>query len=205
MVAMTSLVPVVIEQSGRGERAYDIFSRMLKERIVFIHGPITDDTSMLVVPQLLFLEAEDPSSPISIYINSPGGIVTSGLAIYDTMQYIKPEITTVCLGQCSSMGSLLLTAGSKGKRVALPNSKIMIHQPSGGAQGQATDIGIQYREIERTKQRLIEIYNKHTDIPVEKLREDMERDYFLTAHEALEYGLIDAVIDNHTQISSAKA
>jgi len=192
---MNTLVPMVVEQTNRGERSYDIFSRLLKERIVFLTGPINDQVASLVCAQLLFLESENPTKDIAFYINSPGGVVSSGLAMYDTMQYIRPDITTVCVGQAASAGSLLLMAGSKGKRFALPNSKIMIHQPSGGFQGQATDIEIHAREILATRRRLNEIYAAHTGQPLKTVEEAMERDRFMTAAEAKEFGLIDTVVE----------
>jgi ATP-dependent Clp protease protease subunit len=188
------LIPMVIEQTNRGERAYDIYSRLLKDRIIFVGTPIDDTVSNVIIAQLLFLEAEDPEKDINIYVNSPGGLVTAGLAIYDTMQYVKPSIATICVGQAASMGSLLLTAGTKGKRYALPNARIMIHQPSGGFQGQATDIGIQAEEIIKIRKRLDEIMAKHTGQPIERVHRDSERDYFLSAEEARIYGLIDEVI-----------
>ena len=188
------LIPMVIEQSSRGERAYDIYSRLLKDRIIFIGEAIDDNVSNLVIAQLLFLEADDPEKDISVYINSPGGTVTAGLAIYDTIQYIKSPISSICVGQASSMGALLLAAGTKGKRFALPNARIMIHQPMGGVQGQATDIDIQAREILKMRQRLNEILVYHTGRPIEKIRADTERDYFMNGKEAREYGLIDEVI-----------
>jgi len=190
-----SLVPIVVEQTSRGERSYDIYSRLLKDRIIFLGEAIDDHISSLVIAQLLFLEAEDPDKDIFLYINSPGGIVTSGMAIYDTMQYIKPDVATICLGQAASMGSLLLAAGAPGKRSALPNSRIMIHQPSGGFQGQASDIAIHAKETLRVKARLNEIYSFHTGKPVDKIENDMERDNFMSAAEAVEYGLIDKVIE----------
>ncbi len=189
-----SLVPIVVEQTSRGERAYDIYSRLLKDRIVFLGEPVDDHIASLVIAQLLFLEAEDPDKDIYMYINTPGGIVTSGLAIYDTMQYIKPDVATLCIGQAASMGSLLLSAGAKGKRSALPNSRIMIHQPAGGFQGQATDIEIQAREIVKIKNRLNEIYAAHTGQDIKKIEKDMDRDYFMSPQEALEYGLIDKIL-----------
>ncbi len=192
---MNSLVPMVVEQTNRGERAYDIYSRMLKERIIFLTGGVEDHVASVICAQLLYLESENPTKDIAFYINSPGGVVTSGLSIYDTMQYIKPEVSTVCLGQAASMGSLLLTAGAKGKRFALPNSRIMIHQPSGGAQGQATDIEIQAREILRTRQRLNEIYVTHTGKKLKVIEEAMERDNFMSPEEAKEFGLVDEVVD----------
>ena len=192
---MNNLVPMVVEQTNRGERAFDIYSRLLKERIIFVIGPIDDSVSSVVCAQLLFLEAENPTKDISMYINSPGGIVTSGLAMYDTMEYIRPDISTVCIGQAASMGSLLLTAGANGKRYSLPNSKIMIHQPSGGFQGQATDIEIHAKEILSTRARLNEIYVKHTGQKITKIETAMERDNFLTPEEAKSFGLIDEVVD----------
>ncbi|MDA8162293.1 MAG: ATP-dependent Clp endopeptidase proteolytic subunit ClpP [Desulfobacteraceae bacterium] len=198
------LIPIVIEQSPRGERAYDIYSRLLKERIVFLGGPIDDDVANLVIAQLLFLEAEDPKRDITLYINSPGGIVTAGLAIYDTMQYIKPDVSTLCLGQAASMGAFLLAAGAKGKRYCLPNVRILIHQPMGGFQGQATDIDIHAREILRLRQRLNEILSAHTDQPLEKIQEDTERDYFMGGEEAKDYGLIDEVITKRVSLQEEK-
>ena len=191
---MQGLIPMVVEQTNRGERAYDIYSRLLKERIIFLIGPVDDAVASVVSAQLLFLEAENPSKDISIYINSPGGIVTSGLAIYDTMQYIRPDISTVCIGQAASMGSLLLTAGVEGKRYCLPNSRIMIHQPSGGVQGQATDIEIQAREILSLRSRLNDIYAKHTGQKVDVIADSVERDKFMSPEEAKEFGLIDQVV-----------
>ncbi|WP_040212245.1 ATP-dependent Clp endopeptidase proteolytic subunit ClpP [Clostridium polynesiense] len=193
-----SLVPMVIEQTNRGERSYDIFSRLLKDRIIMISGEINDVTSNLVVAQLLFLESEDPDKDIYIYINSPGGSITSGMAIYDTMQYIKPDVCTICIGMAASMGSFLLAAGTKGKRYALPNSEIMIHQPLGGFQGQATDIDIHAKRILRTKETLNRILSEKTGVPLEKINRDVERDYFMTAEEAKEYGLVDSVIEKNT-------
>ena len=187
-------VPMIVEQSGRGERAYDIYSRLLKDRIIFLGGPIDDNVANVVIAQLLFLESEDPDKDIHLYINSPGGVVTAGLAIYDTMQYIKPDVSTICIGQAASMGSVLLAAGAKGKRYALPYSRIMIHQPLGGAQGQSTDIQIQAREILRIRETLNEILSHHTGQSVKKLTEDTERDNFMSALEAKKYGLIDEVI-----------
>lgn len=189
-----NLVPMVIEQTSRGERSFDIFSRLLKERIIFLMGQVDDGISSLVCAQLLFLESENPTKEISIYINSPGGVVTSGLAMYDTMQYIRCPVSTVCIGQACSMGSLLLTAGEKGKRFSLPNSRIMIHQPSGGAQGQATDIEIQAREIIKLRQRLNEIYVKHTGQTFDTISTNVERDNFMSAEEAKAFGLIDEVV-----------
>jgi ATP-dependent Clp protease, protease subunit len=189
------MVPIVIEQSGRGERAYDIYSRLLRERIVFLVGEVNDHTANLVVAQLLFLESENPDKEISLYINSPGGSVSAGLSIYDTMQFIKPDISTLCMGMAASMGSFLLMAGAKGKRMALPNSKIMIHQPSGGARGQATDIEIHAREILKTREQLNRIYAQRTGQPLDKITADMERDFFMSPTEAKDYGLIDQVIE----------
>jgi ATP-dependent Clp protease protease subunit len=189
-----TLVPMVVEQTNRGERAYDIYSRLLKERIIFLVGPVNDMVASLVCAQLLFLESENPNKDIAFYVNSPGGVVSSGLAIYDTMQYIRSDVATVCIGQAASMGSLLLTAGAKGKRVALPNARIMIHQPSGGAQGQATDIEIQAREILYLRGRLNEIYVKHTGQPLEVIAQAVERDKFMSPIEAKEFGLIDEVM-----------
>jgi len=194
-----SLVPIVVEQTSRGERSYDIYSRLLKDRIIFLGEAIDDHISSLVIAQLLFLEAEDPDKDIFLYINSPGGIVTSGLAIYDTMQYIKPDVVTICIGQAASMGSLLLAAGAKGKRSALPNSRIMIHQPSAGFQGQATDIMIHAKEILKTKQRLNEIYASHTGQKADKVDKDLDRDNFMSPQEALEYGLIDKIIEKKSK------
>ena len=194
-IYMNTLVPMVVEQTNRGERAYDIYSRLLKERIIFITGGIEDHVATLACAQLLFLEAENPTKDIAMYVNSPGGIVTSGLAIYDTMQYIRPEISTVCVGQAASMGSLLLTAGATGQRYALPNARIMIHQPSGGFQGQATDIEIHAREILAVRARLNEIYVKHTGQDIKTVEEAMERDRFMTPGEAREFGLIDEIVD----------
>jgi ATP-dependent Clp protease protease subunit len=188
------LIPMVVEQTNRGERAYDIYSRLLKDNIVFIGTPIDDNLANLVVAQLLFLEAEDPEKEISIYINSPGGIITAGLAIYDTLQFIRPDVTTYCIGQAASMAAVLLAAGTPGKRFALPNSRVIIHQPSGGASGQATDINIQAKEILRTRQRLNEILAKHTGQDIAKIEQDVERDFIMTAEVAREYGIIDQVI-----------
>jgi ATP-dependent Clp protease, protease subunit len=189
------LVPMVIEQSGRGERAYDIYSRLLRERIVFLIGPVNDATANLVVAQMLFLESENPDKEIFLYINSPGGSVSAGLSIYDTMQFIKPDVSTLCMGLAASMGAFLLAAGTKGKRLALPNSRIMIHQPSGGAQGQATDIEIQAREILRLRETLNQILAARTGQSLEKIKADSERDYFMSAPEAKDYGLVDQVIE----------
>jgi len=188
------LVPIVVEQTNRGERAYDIYSRLLKDRIIFLGAPIDDIFANLVIAQLLFLEAEDPEKDINLYVNSPGGSVTAGLGIYDTMQYVKPPINTICLGQAASMGALLLTAGTKGKRFALPNARVMIHQPLGGFQGQATEIDIHAREILKIRERLNEIMAKHTGQSIEKISHDTERDYFMSGEEAKRYGLIDEVI-----------
>ncbi len=201
------LVPMVVEQTNRGERAYDIFSRLLKERIIFITGPIEDGMSTLVVAQLLFLEAENPKKEISMYINSPGGVVTSGMAIYDTMQFIRPPVSTLCTGQAASMGSLLLAAGEKGQRFALPNARIMVHQPSGGFQGQATDIMLHAQEILNLKKRLNEIYVKHTGQPLKVIEDALERDKFMTSDAAAEFGLVDKVIDKRPtdDIQLAKA
>jgi len=187
-------IPIVIEQTGRGERAYDIYSRLLKDRIIMLGTPIDDHVANLIVAQLLFLEAEDPEKDIYLYINSPGGIVTAGLAIYDTMQYIKPDVVTICIGQAASMGAVLLAAGAPGKRFSLPHARIMIHQPLGGFQGQATDIEIHAREIIRLKKMLNEILSKHTGQPFEKVEQDTERDFFMSAEEAKEYGIIDKVL-----------
>ena len=188
------LIPIVVEQTNRGERSFDIYSRLLKERIIFIGEQVEDNMANTVIAQLLFLESEDTEKPITVYINSPGGSVTAGLAIYDTMQYIKPDVSTLCMGQASSMGALLLAAGAKGKRLALPNSRIMIHQPLGGVQGQATDIEIQANEIMKIKNTIHNILVDHTGQPIEKIREDTERDYFMSADQAMEYGIVDRVI-----------
>ncbi|NMB65940.1 MAG: ATP-dependent Clp endopeptidase proteolytic subunit ClpP [Spirochaetes bacterium] len=196
---MSYLVPIVVEQTARGERAYDIYYRLLKDRIILIGDAIDDHVASLVIAQLLFLEAEDPDKDIYVYINSPGGIVTSGLAIYDTMQYVKPDVATICLGQAASMASLLLAAGAPGKRSALPNSRIMIHQPMGGFQGQASDIAIHAKEILKIKSKLNEIYAIHTKQPIEKIEKDVDRDYFMDAQEAVEYGLIDKVIQKDSR------
>ena len=192
---MSNLTPMVVEQSSRGERAYDIFSRLLKERIVFVVGPINDSVASLVTAQMLFLESENPKKDIFMYINSPGGLVTAGLGIYDTMQYIKPEISTLCIGQAASMGSFLLAAGTKGKRFSLPNSRIMVHQPSAGFQGQATDIEIHANEVLALKKRLNEIYSKHTGKNVDQIKDALERDNFMTAENAKDFGLIDQVVE----------
>ena len=192
---LSTLIPMVVEQSSRGERAYDIYSRLLKERIVFVVGPINDTVASLVTAQLLFLESEDPKKEISLYINSPGGLVTAGLGIYDTMQYIKPEISTLCIGQAASMGSFLLAAGAKGKRFSLPNSRIMVHQPSAGFQGQATDIEIHANEVLSLKKRLNEIYSKHTGKSVDEIKSALERDNFMTPENAKSFGLLDKVVE----------
>ena len=192
---MNTLVPMVVEQSNRGERAYDIYSRLLKERVVFVVGPINDNVASLVTAQLLFLESENPKKDISLYINSPGGLVTSGLGIYDTMQYIKPDVSTLCIGQAASMGSFLLSAGAKGKRFSLPNSRIMVHQPSAGYQGQATDIEIHAKEVLSLKKRLNEIYSKHTSKSVDEIKSALERDNFMTPDAAKSFGLIDKVVE----------
>jgi ATP-dependent Clp protease protease subunit len=196
---MNYLVPMVVEQTNRGERAYDIYSRLLKERIIFITGPVEDGMASLVVAQLLFLEAENPKKEISMYINSPGGVVTSGLAVYDTMQFVRPPVSTLCTGQAASMGSLLLAAGQKDLRFALPNARIMVHQPSGGFQGQATDIMIHAQEILNIRKRLNEIYVKHTGQPIKKIEEALERDQFFTADGAREFGLVDKVIEKRVE------
>jgi ATP-dependent Clp protease protease subunit len=197
------LVPIVIETTNRGERAYDIYSRLLKDRIIFLGAPIDDIFANLIIAQLLFLEAEDPEKDINLYVNSPGGSVTAGLGIYDTMQYVKPPINTICLGQAASMGAFLLTAGTKGKRFALPNARVMIHQPMGGFQGQATEIDIHAREILKIRERLNEIMAKHTGQPLEKISQDTERDYFMSADEAKRYGLIDEVITRPPKLLKA--
>ena len=199
-----NLVPMVVEQTNRGERAYDIFSRLLKERIIFITGPIEDGMATLVVAQMLFLEAENPKKEISMYINSPGGVVTSGMAIYDTMQFIRPAVSTLCIGQAASMGSLLLAAGEKDMRFALPNARIMVHQPSGGFSGQASDIERHAEDIIKMKRRLNEVYVKHTGQPIKKIEDALERDYFLTAENAREFGLIDKVVDRRPEEASAQ-
>ncbi len=199
---MSSLVPMVVEQTGRGERSYDIFSRLLKDRVVFLTGEVNDQMADLVVAQLLFLESEDPEKDIYLYINSPGGAVTAGLAIYDTMQYIRPDVCTLCMGQACSMGSFLLTGGAKGKRFALPHSSIMIHQPLGGFKGQASDILIHANEIQRVKKTLNSILAKHTGRDLSDIERDTDRDNFLTAQEALEYGIIDKVIENRDELKA---
>jgi ATP-dependent Clp protease protease subunit len=199
-----NLVPMVVEQTNRGERAYDIFSRLLKERIIFITGPVEDAMSTLIVAQLLFLEADNPKKEIAMYINSPGGVVTSGLAIYDTMQFVRPAVSTLCVGQAASMASLLLAAGKKSMRFALPNSRIMLHQPSGGFQGQATDIMLHAQEILNLKKRLNEIYVKHTGQSLKKIEDALERDYFLTAEMAVEWGVVDKVIERRPEEAGNK-
>ncbi len=193
-VQNNTLVPIVVEQTGIGERSYDIFSRLLKDRIVFLDGQINDVTADLVVAQLLLLESQDPEKDINLYINSPGGSVTSGLAIYDTMQHIKPDVSTICIGQAASMAALLLTAGAEGKRVVLPSSRVLVHQPWGGVQGQATDIGIQAREIVRLKKMLIDYFALHTGKTTEQIATDLERDYFMSAQESVEYGIVDDIL-----------
>ena len=195
---MNNLIPMVVEQSNRGERAYDIYSRLLKERIVFLVGPVNDNAASLITAQLLFLESENPKKEIYLYINSPGGLVTSGLGIYDTMQYIKPEVSTLCIGQAASMASFLLSAGAKGKRFSLPNSRVMVHQPSAGFTGQATDIEIHAKEVLSLKKRLNEIYSKHTGKSVEEIKAALERDNFMTAENAKSFGLIDKVVDKRS-------
>ncbi len=202
-IVMNTLVPMVVEQTSRGERAYDIYSRLLKERIIFLTGPIHDGVASLICAQLLYLESENPTKDISFYINSPGGVVTAGLAMYDTMQYIRPPVSTVCIGQAASAGSLLLMAGAKEKRFALPNAKIMVHQPSGGFQGQATDIEIHAREIIKTRSRLNELYAQHTGQSVAVIEDAMERDKFMSAEEAKEFGLIDQVVESRPDSSSS--
>jgi ATP-dependent Clp protease protease subunit len=189
-----TLIPMVVEQTNRGERAYDIYSRLLKDRIIFLGNGIDDDVANIIIAQMLFLESEDPDKDIHLYLNSPGGVVTSGLAIYDTMQYIKPDVSTLCMGQCASMGAMLLAAGARGKRFALPHSRIMLHQPLGGFQGQATDIDIHAKEILRMREELDSILVKHTQQPLERIRTDTERDFFMSGHQAREYGIIDEVI-----------
>jgi ATP-dependent Clp protease protease subunit len=201
---MNMLVPMVVETTNRGERAYDIYSRLLKERIVFLTGPVNDGVASLICAQLLFLESENPNKDIAFYINSPGGLVTAGLAIYDTMQYIRPDVSTVCVGQAASMGSLLLAAGAAGKRYALPNSRIMVHQPSGGAQGQATDIEIQAREILSLRARLNSIYVKHTKQPLEAIEKAVERDRFMSPDEAREFGLVDEVVSSRPRTEDSE-
>ena len=198
-----NLVPMVVEQTARGERAFDIYSRLLKERIIFLTGPVYDHVSALICAQLLFLESENPNKDIAFYINSPGGVVSAGLAMYDTMQYIRSPVSTVCIGQAASMGSLLLAAGAKDKRFALPNARVMVHQPSGGAQGQATDIEIQAREILKLRQRLNEIYVKHTGQPIDVIERKLERDSFMSAEEAKEFGIVDQVVENRPTVPGA--
>src|SRR5829696_8583270 len=200
-----NLVPMVVEQTARGERAFDIYSRLLKERIIFLTGPVYDQVSALICAQLLFLESENPNKDIAFYINSPGGVVSAGLAMYDTMQYIRSPVSTVCIGQAASMGSLLLCAGAKGKRFALPNARVMVHQPSGGAQGQATDIEIQAREILKLRQRLNEIYVRHTGQPLDVIERKLERDSFMSAEEAREFGLVDQVVENRPAAPGGEA
>jgi ATP-dependent Clp protease protease subunit len=195
-----NLVPMVVEQTARGERAYDIYSRLLKERVIFIVGPVEDQMANLVVAQLLFLESENPDKDVALYINSPGGIVSSGLAIYDTMQFIKPDVTTICLGQAASMGSLLLAGGAKGKRYCLPHSRVMIHQPSGGYQGQSTDIEIHTREIIDLRERLNRILSLHTGQPIERIKTDTDRDNFMSAEQAVAYGIVDHVLEKRGQL-----
>lgn len=199
-----NLVPMVVEQTARGERAYDIYSRLLKERLVFVVGPVEDHMANLVVAQLLFLESENPDKDIHLYINSPGGSVTSGLSIYDTMQFVNCDVSTICVGQAASMGALLLAGGDKGKRFALPHSRIMVHQPSAGFQGQATDIGIHAQEVLELKRRLNEIMAKHTGQPVERVEQDLERDNFMSASAAVEYGIIDTVLAQRTEMSESQ-
>jgi ATP-dependent Clp protease protease subunit len=198
------LVPIVVEQTPRGERSFDIYSRLLKERVVFLTGEVEDNISSLLVAQLLFLESEDPEKDIYLYVNSPGGVITSGMAIYDTMQYIKPDVATLCIGQACSMGSMLLTAGAKGKRYALPNARVMIHQPLGGFRGQATDIEIHAQEILKTKERMNKLYMHHTGQPLEVIKEKVERDCFLSAQEAKDFGLVDQVVANRKAIKVSK-
>jgi ATP-dependent Clp protease, protease subunit len=195
---MNTLVPMVVEQSNKGERAYDIYSRLLKERVIFLVGPVSDNLASLVTAQLLFLESEDPKKEIYLYINSPGGLVTAGLGIYDTIQYIKPDVSTLCIGQAASMGSFLLAAGTKGKRFSLPNSRIMVHQPSAGFQGQATDIEIHANEVLSLKKRLNEIYSKHTGKSVDEIKKALERDNFMSPESAKDFGLIDEVVEKRT-------
>ncbi len=196
------LVPIVVEQTGRGERSYDIYSRLLKDRIIFLGSGVDDNIANLIVAQLLFLESEDPEKDIHVYVNSPGGLVTAGLAIYDTMQYVKPDVSTICIGQAASMGALLLAGGAPGKRYALPHSRILIHQPLGGAQGQATDIDIQAKEILRVREELTAIMAKHTGQPLDRIHRDTERDFFMTGQQAVEYGIIDKVIEKRVAIEA---
>jgi ATP-dependent Clp protease protease subunit len=195
-----NLVPMVVEQTARGERAYDIYSRLLKERVIFIVGPVEDQMANLVVAQLLFLESENPDKDIHLYINSPGGVVTSGLAIYDTMQFIKPDVSTICIGQAASMGAVLLAGGTKGKRYCLPHSRVMVHQPLGGFQGQASDIDIHAKEILLVRERLNRILSRHTGQPIERIERDTDRDRFLSGEEAVAYGLIDSVLERRTEV-----
>ena len=204
LTTQANLVPMVVEQSARGERAYDIYSRLLKERVIFVVGPVFDEMASLVTAQLLFLEAENPKKDVSLYINSPGGVVTSGLAIYDTMQYIRPDVSTLCIGQAASMGSLLLAAGAAGKRYALPNSRIMVHQPSGGFQGQASDVEIHAKEMMRLKQELNYLLAHHTGQEEKQIQVDTDRDYFMSAGEASEYGLIDNVVSQRSAIKKKR-
>ena len=199
-----NLVPMVVEQTARGERAYDIYSRLLKERVVFVVGPVEDQTANLVVAQLLYLESENPDKDIHLYINSPGGVVTAGMSIYDTMQFIKPDVSTICVGQAASMGAVLLAGGTKGKRFCLPHSRIMIHQPLGGFQGQASDIDIHAKEVLKIRDRLNEILAKHTGQPVERVRKDTDRDNFMGGQEAVDYGLVDTVLISRTEIPTAE-
>ena len=203
--SMLGMVPMVIETSGRGERAYDIYSRLLRERVIFLVGPVNDVTANLVVAQLLFLESENPDKDVHFYINTPGGSVTAGLSIYDTMQFIKPDVSTLCIGQAASMGAFLLTAGAKGKRYCLPNSRVMIHQPMGGFQGQASDIEIHAKEILFTKKRLNEMMAKHTGQPIARIEKDSDRDNFLSAKEAMDYGIIDKVLESRIEITKKDA
>lgn len=202
---MNALIPMVVEQTNRGERSYDIYSRLLKERIIFLTGPVGDEVASVICAQLLFLESENPNKDISFYINSPGGVVTSGMSIYDTMQYIRPDVSTLCVGQAASMGSLLLSGGAKGKRFALPNARVMVHQPSGGFQGQATDIEIHAQEILKIRARLNEIYAEHTGQPVETIADALERDKFYTAQEAQAFGLIDEVVEKRPALDEDDA
>ena len=199
-IKMSSLIPMVVEQTNRGERAFDIYSRLLKERIIFLTGPVTDEVASVLIAQLLFLESENPKKDIYFYINSPGGLVTAGLGVYDTMQYIKPKVSTLCVGQAASMGSLMLAAGATGMRFALPNSRIMLHQPSGGFSGQATDIEIHAKEILEVKEKLNKIYERHTNQKLDIIRKTLERDYFLTPQEAKKFGVIDEIINNREQM-----
>ncbi|MEK6790909.1 MAG: ATP-dependent Clp endopeptidase proteolytic subunit ClpP [Deltaproteobacteria bacterium] len=199
-----TLIPMVVEQTGRGERAYDIYSRLLKDRIVFLGDTVDDNLANLIIAQLLFLESEDPEKDISLYVNSPGGLVTAGLAIYDTMQYIRPDVSTICIGQAASMGALLLAGGERGKRFALPNARILIHQPLGGAQGQATEIDIQAREILRVRDELAKIISRHTGQPLDKIHRDTERDFYMSGQQAAEYGIIDKVIDKRLTVAASQ-